>query len=431
MAFRFLGGERQSAGTTPTDTNNTGGTTGGRTVVPGQQTTLTYWGLWEPTEVLSEVFRQYEQANPGVTVNYVKQSHLDYRERLQTAIASGSGPDLFRFHATWVPMLQSEFAPLPNTTYTAAEYRDTFYPVATEQLSVNGQLVGVPLMYEGLGLYYNKEMLRNAGVQPPTTWAELRTLASQLTVRSGDTVQRGGLAIGNATNVEHFSDIVGLLMLQNGADPADPTSPEARDAMLFYTNFMKTDKVWSDQLPSSTVAFARGDVAMMFAPSWRAHEVKAQNPNLEFGIARLPKLGESDIAWASYWAEGVNARSGNKDAAWNLIKYMSSPDVMKQLYSNQSEVRAFGELYSRKELAPELVSNEYAAAYLSDAPTAKGWYLSSFTHDNGINDQLIKYYRDAITAINSGKTIQETLETVDLGTQQVLRQYGVPTAPAQ
>src|SRR5690606_40319838 len=102
---------------------------------------------------------------------------------------------------------------------------------------------------------------------PPTTWAELRTLASQLTVRSGNQIQRGGLAIGNASNVEHYGDIIGLLMLQNGADPAVPTSPEARDALLFYTNFAKVDQVWDENLPSSPVAFARGDAAMMFAPS--------------------------------------------------------------------------------------------------------------------------------------------------------------------
>src|SRR5690606_306277 len=112
-----------------------------------------------------------------------------YRERLQTAIASGNGPDIFRFHASWTPMLRNELAPIPASIYSAGEYNSTFYPVAAKQLQLNGQLVGVPLMYDGLALYYNKEMLQAADAQPPTTWAELRTLATKLTIRNGDTIQ--------------------------------------------------------------------------------------------------------------------------------------------------------------------------------------------------------------------------------------------------
>jgi len=423
--FRMLAGSQTQSVAPDSEIGTTQGTT--RNTVPGQQTSLTYWGLWEPSEVLEQVFTDFEQANPGITVSYTKQSPTDYRERLQTAIASGSGPDIFRFHASWTPMLRNELAPVPSTVFSTTEFQSTFYPVAAQQLQVDGQLAGVPLMYDGLELFYNKELLRAANVQPPTTWAELRTLASQLTVRSGETVQRGGLAIGNADNVEHFSDIIGLLMLQNGADLANPTTPEARDALVFYTNFMKTDKVWSATLPSSTVAFARGDVAMMFAPSWRIHEVQAQNPNLDFGVAPLPKLGDTKVTWATYWAEGVNTQSKNKDASWKLLKYLSTADVMTKMHGQQATIRSFGEIYARKDLANDLASNEWVAPFLSDAPEAQGWYLSSYTHDNGINDQLIKYYQDAVNAILAGKTVDATLETLSLGTQQVLRQYGVTT----
>lgn len=66
---------------------------------------------------------------------------------------------------------------------------------------------------------------------------------------------------------------------------------------------MTKDGVWDDKLPSSTVAFARGDVAMMFAPSWRAHEIAAQNPDLKFKTTTLPQLSDERISWGSYWAE--------------------------------------------------------------------------------------------------------------------------------
>lgn len=427
LAMRFLNGGSNTPSTSGTKTPNQGGAAASAKPT-NKQVTLTYWGLWEPSEVMTQVLKDFETANPGITVQYVKQSPKDYRERLQTAIVSGNGPDLFRFHASWVPMLKAELSPMPGSVMSSAEYQKTFYPVAAKQLQLNGQFVGIPLMYDGLALYYNKDVLQTAGVEPPTTWSGLRTLATQLTVRtSGGSIERAGLAIGTASNVDHFSDIIGLLMLQNGADLTNPTTVEARDALTFYTNFAKVDKVWDSTLPNSTTAFARGDVAMMFAPTWRVHEIKAMNPNLNFGIAPLPKLAETQLAWASYWAEGVSAQSKNKDDSWKLLKYLSSPEIMQKLYSSQSQVRSFGEPYSRVDLATQLADDPYVAPYLSDAPAAQGWYLSSNTFDNGINDQIIKYYEDAITAVAvNSRTVSDVVTTLDQGVKQVLRQFGVP-----
>lgn len=419
-AMKFLG--NRNASVSPTDNTNT--QDGGRQVVTGEQITLEYWGLWEPNEVLDEVLKEFEQQNVGVTVRYTKQSHRDYRERLQTAIASGNGPDVFRYHASWVPMLTQELAKMPASVMSTADFKKTFYPVASKQLEVDGQMVGIPLMYDGLALYYNKEIFRTANATPPKTWPELKTLASQLTVRSDAGIERGGLAIGNATNVEHFADILALLIIQNGGDIKNPNTPQGRDALLFYTNFVRQDKVWSESLPSSTVAFARGDVAMMFAPSWRAHEIKAANPQLEFGIAPLPIL-DKKVTWASYWAEGVNAKSKKAEMSWKLLKYMSTPETLRKLYSNASEVRAFGEIYPRVDMAKDLENNEFVAPYLSDAPQAEAGFMSGYTHDNGLNDVTIKYYEDAVNALLTGKKVEDTLVTVDQGTKQIMRQYNI------
>ncbi len=390
---------------------------------------IAYWGLWEPTKVLQEVLADFELQNPGIKVTYQQQTYRDYRERLQTAVASGKGPDVFRFHASWTPMLKAELDPVPSTVYSSAEFDNTFYPIAGQQLKVNNRLVGVPLMYEGLALFYNKEALDTANVKPPTTWSEMKATAPQLTIRTGGKIQRAGLAIGNAANVEHFSDILALLLYQNGADPEVPTSARAQDVMTFYTGFYTQERVWDESLPSSTVAFARGEVAMMFAPSWRALEVMNMNPNLAFGVAPVPQLAGNRITVASYWAEGVSAQSKKKDASWKLLKYLTSQDALRKLHSSASKERSFGEIYSRKDMATELAGNTYAAPFLSDAPYAQSWYLNSFTHDNGINDQIIKYYEDAVTGVaTKGKAIPEAMSVVDQGIKQVLRQYNAQKA---
>ncbi len=424
LAWKFLSGGEPTQITDTGEPTSSGQPGQGQTSTTDQKvTTITYWGLWEPSEIVEKVLSDFETANPDIKVEYLKQTHKDYRERLQTAIASGQGPDVFRFHAAWTPMLADDLAAMPTSVMSAADYQETFYPVAAKLLQNNGQLVGVPLMYDGLGLYYNTQMLETAGEQPPKTWAEVKILASKLTVRSATGVERGGVALGSAANVEHFSDIIGLLMLQNGADPLQPTSQEAQQAFVFFTNFLK-DQVWSETLPSSTVAFARGEVAMMLAPSWRAHEVMAINPDLKFAVTQAPTLGDERTAWASFWAEGVNGKSQKKDQAWRLIKYLSSPEVLRALYSSAAAERNFGEPYPRVDMANELADEALVAPFLRDAPYAQGWYVSSYTHDNGLNDQLIKYYADAVNALNQGGRPDEVMPRVLQGTTQVMRQYG-------
>ena len=414
--MRFLGGAEPAPTTDqPSDPG---------AVPRAEGVVLTYWGLWEPESVMQSVFDDFQEQT-GIMVDYRQQSPQDYRTHLQSAIVAGSGPDVFRFHATWVPMFREELAPLPSRIMSVAEYEQTFYPIFSQQLQHNGQLVGIPLMYDGLGLYYNVDILRTANEEVPETWAELRALATRLTVRSGNVIERGGLAIGNAENVEHFSDILGLLIFQNGGNPAQPLTSEVRDAIQFYVSFAKTNPVFSTALPSSTTAFARGEVAMMIAPSWRTFDIQHINPELNFDIAPAPKLSESDLGWASYWAEGVNSKSAHKDEAWQLLKYLSSPDVLRKLYSEQSQIRAFGESYPRQDMASDLAGSKYVEAYLLDAPVSTSWYMCTRIHDEGINDQIIDYYKDAVNSALTGTLSESHLQTLSQGVNQTLRQYGL------
>lgn len=383
---------------------------------------LSYWGLWEPESVMQEVFDDFEDQT-GISVDYRQQSHRDYRTRLQSAISQGTGPDVFRYHATWVSMLKDDLAPLPSRVMSVAEYEQTFYPIYSQQLQHNGQLVGIPLMYDGLGLYYNKDILETANEEVPSTWGEVRVLAEKLTVRSGAQVERGGIALGNTTNVEHFSDVLGLLIFQNGGDPTNPVTGQVRDAIDFYSIFGRNDPIYGTNLPSSSVAFARGEVAMMIAPSWRVHEVLHINPELNFDIAPVPKLGESEQSWATYWAEGVNSQSQHQDEAWQLLKYLSSPEVLRKLYSAQSEIRAFGEIYPRVEMASELAGQPYVATFLEDAPSAVSAPMCSYTHDSGLNDTIIDYYKDALNSASQRSLDDTQLQTLSRGVNQALGQF--------
>lgn len=237
--------------------------------------------------------------------------------------------------------------------------------------------------------------------------------------------------------MDHWQEILALMMMQNGVNMSNPVGDLAEKALAFFTVFSTTDGVWNETLPSSTQAFAGGKLAMYLGPSWRVFEIKAQNPALRFKVVPVPQLPKDNptdpnVAYATYWVEGVWARSKNRPAAWEFLKFLTSKESLQKLYQGSSQSRLFGELYPRVDMAGLVASDPTAGAFVSQFPYAQSWYLASRTFDgiSGINTQISKYFEDAVNAVNLGTGADAALQTATLGVQQVLATYGLISAPA-
>jgi multiple sugar transport system substrate-binding protein len=402
--------------------------------VGGNSGNVTWWGLWEDPNIVSPLISAYETSHPGVKITYVAQSHQDYRERLSNAFAKGEGPDIFSFHNSWVPMFKSELDALPSSLMTAADFSKNYYQVITSDMSYGNSIVGIPVGYDALTLYINEDIFGKAGKTPPTTWDDLRSLAKALTIKDDKgAIVQSGISLGRTENVDHWQEILALLMIQNGVDLSRPIGKNAEDALKFFTLFSSIDGVWDSTLPTSTQAFAAGKLAMYIAPSWRYFEIVQKNPDLKFKTVPIPQLpkdnpNEQDVTYATYWAQGVWSKSPSKSAAWGFLNFLSSTDSMQKLYQNESAVRAFGEPYPRSDMATLLKDHPIVGSIISQAPGSRSWFLASRTFDGatGINTQLSNYFGDAINAVATGKkSAQDALTTVAQGVAQVLIQYGI------
>jgi len=393
--------------------------------------TLTYWGLWEEENVIKPLIDDYQKNHPNVTINYIKQSKIQYRERLQNVIDKGEGPDLFRFHNTWLPMFKNSLSPLPKSVMTVQEFQNTFYPVAYDNLFSNGNIYGLPLEVDTLALFYNEDLFQKGGATVPTTWNELRAVANSLTVKDADgRIKISGIALGTAGNIEHFSDILGLMFMQNGTDLRKISSTFSKDGhnlgedtLKYYTNFTLLDHVWDETMDNSIVAFAGGKVAMIIAPSWEIFEIKNLNSTLPFKIVPVPQIPEKNLNWATYWVEGVSAKSKNQEAAWDFLNYLVTKENLIKMYTLCANSRLFGEPYSRLDLAATLKSDVLVSPFITQTSNAASWYLASRTYDNGINDQNIKYLEDAVNNVIRGGDVLKSLQTVEQGFSQVLDRY--------
>lgn len=393
--------------------------------------TLTYWGLWEEDNLIRPVIAEYQKQHPNITINYEKKSSLNYRTRAQTQIREGVGPDIFRIHNSWLPMFWLDLAPAPGSVFTLVEYKNMFYPVAVDSFVKDNQIYGAPVEIDGLALFYNEEMLNGVGGKPPKTWQEFIDLAVKMTVKDTTGIKTAGAGLGTASNVDHWSDILGLLLLQQpGVDFNNVASSQAAEVVKFYTDFVINPKrkTWDTNLPSSTDMFSQGRLGFYFAPSWKAHELRIINPNLKFKVTAVPQLSSKSVGWATFWGEVVSAKSNNTEEAWKFIKFLTSQETERLAYQQAFQVRLFGEPYSLVSLQGELLQDPIVGAFVSQGPNYKFWYLSSNTFDNGINDEMIKYWEDSINATLAGSNPLSTLQTVNSGVKQVLDKYAV-TAP--
>lgn len=403
--------------------------------LPGntQSVTLTYWGLFEHTETMAPLIAGYEKLHPNVKINYQAQTYTtlaSYKDTVSARLKGGTGagatvPDIIRIHDSWVPGLYQNLSPVPSTVYSQSDFAQTFYPSAVKSLTVGTNIYGIPLMYDGLALVYNTDLFAEAGLtSAPTTWEDFRADAVKLTkLDAQGRIDQSGAAIGLSTNIAFSSDLLNLMWAQSALKiPDDLGTQAAADALTFYSNFAKQDKVWDSTLPYSVTAFANGKVGMIFLPSWALLDVQGINPSIKFATAPVPQVpslsgASSTVNWASFWVEAVAKSSPNSATAWDFLKYLSEKSSEQQFYSEAAKIRPSGELYSRRDLRDSLLSDKTLSPYISGAESA----VTGSTADRAGNDLAVAAVNDAISAASAGTASNLALTTC----QKTLQQLGV------
>lgn len=383
---------------------------------------LTAWGLWESEATMQPILQKYITEHPGVTISYEDRSIMplvDYKERVFTRAFEGVKPDIVMAHVSWLPRLVSGGGAweVPTGVFESGYLDSSFFPVVKEMGAVNGKLYSLPSTYDGLVLVYNKRHFEDAGiVSPPIDWEEFRRDAILLTVRTSGTedtppvLVRAGAAMGLADNVEHFSDVLGLMFVQAGVKiPEELASEQAKDALTFYTNFAKEDGVWQASLLESVRSFADEKVSMMLVPTWRLYELLAnmQDPTV-IGVAPVPQaLQDTPVSWASYWTWVVPKSSPNPNESWDVIKFLVDQQQQTTLFSEVSKIRPFGSIYSNVTLAQNLTTNGYLRPAIETASYAKTAEIAGRAGNRRQYDAL----KQAVNDVLAGKSAGEALAT--------------------
>lgn len=369
---------------------------------------LTFWDTSDNLAI-SSVLPDFEKQNPNIKVNVVREDIKDYKDKLLTRAKGGTGPDIFRFHNTWVLQLSDVLLPIPSDIITKDAFGKTFYPVVKHDLVKNGAIYGIPIELDTLSLFVNSKLLKDAGVSAPTNWNDFITSSRALTLK-GQTgkIKTAGAGIGTFENVTHAPDIVSTLFVQDSVDLDDISKTKIRvsDALNFYTAFALSDgSVWDKTLEPSILAFSKGNLAMYFGYYKDQSVIKSANSGISFDVVPVPHLAGQNQTMASYFPIGVSLKSKYQKEALKFLQFLSQKDVMQKLT-----------------LLP-LARVDVPDKTKGQANDAVSSYFSGETFDNGLNTGLNTHLANAIESILSGGNADLAADTLILGFSQVINQF--------
>lgn len=397
-----------------------------------QKVKLSWWGLWEDPATMQSVISDFERENPNIDVEYSKQDPKQYRERLIARTGTDSGPDIFYFHNTWYPMIADIASPLPSDVISPEDFKKTYYPVMQKDLIHNGAIYGIPAGADTVSLFVNADLLSAAGIKVPANWDEFVKAAKTLTVRDpNNEIKTSGAALGTYGNITHASDVISLLFAQQGVDfnKFSTYQSDQTDVLDFYTSFAKgDDRTWDNTQDSSIVLFSQGKLAMYFGYSWDIFAIQKLNKDLKFEIYPVPSLFDRKTTIASYWVNGISAKSSHQKEAFSFIKYLSQKETSQKIFTESSKTRGFGSLYARTDLADSLKSNKLVYPFVSQLPQATSSFFASDTSDGegGLNTSSNIYLNNAINSIVDDKSSTATaVSTLNEGVAQVFSKYAI------
>ena len=139
----------------------------------------------------SNFVKKFEEANPGIKLNLEVVSWNDIYTVVSTRISNNNAPDILNIDT--FADYANEGLLLPVSDYCPDELFADFFPSFIEQSVIDGVCWAVPDLASARALYYNADILEEAGVDVPTTWAELEDACQAIIDAFGGEVYPWGI----------------------------------------------------------------------------------------------------------------------------------------------------------------------------------------------------------------------------------------------
>ncbi|MGW4979045.1 ABC transporter substrate-binding protein [Streptomyces mirabilis] len=312
-----------------------------------KDTTINLWHAWSaPGEIagVKALVAGFEKAHPNIHVNIVANMTDD---KINQALRSGGdkAPDVISsFTTNNVGKFCSSGALVdlnPFFKKAGIDPATTFPKAMNEYTQFDGNRCTAPLLGDAYGLYYNKDAFKKAGISsPPKTWSEFEADAKKLTVSKGDSYSQLGFMPNyhgwESTTEHYFGQFSPTYFDSSGKsnlakDPAFTAGFTLQKKLVDELGgYQKLEKYrsklgdeWGPKHP-----FHTGQVAMQLDGEWRLGMAEEAKPDFEIGVAPLPvpddRADQYGKGYITGTIAGIAATSKKQNAAWELVKYMTT-----------------------------------------------------------------------------------------------------------
>jgi multiple sugar transport system substrate-binding protein len=271
---------------------------------------------------------------------------------ITAAMSQGKGPDIVQLGTTWVPAIaaMNELDDL-SARVGEAGGPDAYFPASWQSVMLQGRpnVYAVPWFVEARAMYYRKDAFQKAGIDPAAAFDNWQTFETALkkvngVVIDGKPMSAFGIPGKNDWNVQH--NIVpwiwgaGGEMLTPDRRAAAFNDEKALEGIMFYTGLVREGVVDKASLEKNTgqieSGFADGQTAVISSGPWMIKNFEtpkeqggfADSPAAKhYGVAPMPAGPKQRVTFTGGSDLAVWKGSRHKEAAWNLIAYLTSDEA--------------------------------------------------------------------------------------------------------
>ncbi len=314
-------------------------------------TAVTLWHAYraKEAEALQQVVKTFNDRQKAVEIKLVSIPYDAFADKVTAAVPRGKGPDLFIFAHDRIGDWAASGLIEPVDFWLDEPSRKSFLPPTLEALTYDDSVYGLPMAFKMVALFYNSNLVKTA----PTTTDELVAAAKKLTdAKAG----KYGLVYENANFFYHAAWMQGFggRVFDKGGKPTLDAQPVI-DSLQFAQDLAKKEGIMPQEIGSTlvTTLFNKGQAAFVINGPWFMGEIDKGVPYKVAVLPTISKNGKKAAPFLSAEAVIMSAKTADKKAAYEAMKYLTSVEAGKVMALVGRQTPARREVYDDAAVAKD------------------------------------------------------------------------------
>ncbi len=310
-------------------------------------TTLSLWARSDESAFIQNVVNAFNRSHPDVQIKLTVIPVNNFVQKFGIAVAGNSGPDLASIDVVYLPLFASTgvLSDLSTRAHQLS-YFHQFDRAHINNATYRGRLYGVPFSGDASVLFYNPDLLREAGLNPadpPKTWAQLESDASRVTASGHG--RSGYYFAGDCGGCAVFTFLPYIWASHGNILEGPPThqrptldTPPVLAGLRFYRTLWKEHVVpaaaQTDSGTNQFTPFESGKVAFFITGGFGVQTLHQDAPKVPLSATPIPGEHGGSATFAGGDEIAVAHSSKHQQQAWQFIEWVTSAAVQRRYFGD-------------------------------------------------------------------------------------------------